>query len=156
MTEHRLAPTFRLISHHLPEYGRGFEGVRVIAACSCGEKRPADGYGGWWAWHLAHALDDAALPTPPVADLLAEIGEQQERAARNHREALRAIGALEAQRVLRRSVQAELDRQTASATAALNACHRDAVPKHVVGEALLGYWAAQEHIRGELLRAGQP
>lgn len=73
MTEHRLAPTFRLISSHLPTYGPGFEGVPVIAACHCGEKRPADGYGGWWAWHVAHALDEAAKP-PADTDVTVYIG----------------------------------------------------------------------------------
>jgi hypothetical protein len=37
--------------------------------------------------------------------------EQQARAADNHREALRAIGALESERVLRRSIQAEWEQQ---------------------------------------------
>lgn len=62
MTEHRLAPNFSLISSHLPTYGRGFEGVRVIATCACGAEANSDGYGGWWAWHLAHALDQADSP----------------------------------------------------------------------------------------------
>lgn len=69
MTEHRLAPTFRLISSHLPTYGPGIWVGQVIATCSCGEKRPADGYGGWWAWHLAHALDEAATPNDPAEPL---------------------------------------------------------------------------------------
>lgn len=49
---------------------------------------------------------------------------------------------------------AEFARETLRVSAALSACDRDNVPGIVVGEALLGYWAAQEDIAKAIRRAG--
>lgn len=48
---------------------------------------------------------------------------------------------------------ADFARETLRTSAALEACKRSAVPQLVVGEALLGYWDAQEAIRRAIERA---
>lgn len=71
-TEHRLAAVSRAISAHLPVDGPGEFVATTIVGCGCGWSRDTSYlYGGQWAWHVAHALDDdpnvrASLGGPTV------------------------------------------------------------------------------------------
>jgi hypothetical protein len=77
--EHKLAPTSRLINAHMPVYGPGTFAAEVVASCRCGVERAKDDlYGGWWAWHLAHALDETTTPADSAEVPLHERPEDPE------------------------------------------------------------------------------
>jgi len=69
--EDRLAGVMRVISEHAPTYGQGFRGVQTVAACGCGDKLPAHGYGGWWAWHVAHVINEYLDTRPDLRNVTA-------------------------------------------------------------------------------------